>query len=227
MSLSFTIRNPWMLQPQWKSPASILPPARGRKLCLADYLPIQLGIMDVAGFQVVTVGQEATDRFDRLQAAGDYSTAYFITDWLCKPPKPLPSFSTSTSAGNWHGTGQGKRYSWGYPAIPELMDHARFPVAASRKGIGNEPHLCLSACAGTVHLWRLSFTTPAKYFNIGESRVDQLRKNNTPSTIRRFAASNPGNSINHILRWASVEFSMAPWGSLNQRGSALNNPSIC
>ena len=33
--------------------------------------------MDVVAFQVVTVGQEATERFDRLQAAGDYTEAYF------------------------------------------------------------------------------------------------------------------------------------------------------
>jgi len=33
--------------------------------------------MDVVAFQVVTVGQKATERFDKLQNAGDYSEAYF------------------------------------------------------------------------------------------------------------------------------------------------------
>ena len=48
-------------------------------LCLADYFAsTESGKMDVVAFQVVTVGREATERFDRLQAAGDYSEGYFI-----------------------------------------------------------------------------------------------------------------------------------------------------
>ena len=33
--------------------------------------------MDVVALQVVTVGEKATDRFEKLQAAGDYTEAYF------------------------------------------------------------------------------------------------------------------------------------------------------
>ena len=33
--------------------------------------------MDVVAFQVVTVGNEATERFDKLQSADDYTEAYF------------------------------------------------------------------------------------------------------------------------------------------------------
>ena len=41
----------------------------GDYLCLADYFaPVDSGRMDVVALQVVTVGQEATERFDRLQA---------------------------------------------------------------------------------------------------------------------------------------------------------------
>ncbi|MGZ6317557.1 MAG: dihydropteroate synthase, partial [Anaerolineales bacterium] len=47
-------------------------------LSLADYFaPVQSGKMDVVALQVVTVGEEATQRFDALQAKGDYSEAYF------------------------------------------------------------------------------------------------------------------------------------------------------
>ena len=47
-------------------------------LSLADYfLPVESGKMDTVAFQIVTVGQAATERFDRLQAANDYSEAYF------------------------------------------------------------------------------------------------------------------------------------------------------
>ena len=44
------------------------------QICLADYFaPVSSGQMDVVALQVVTVGQAATDRFDRLQEEGDYS----------------------------------------------------------------------------------------------------------------------------------------------------------
>jgi 5-methyltetrahydrofolate--homocysteine methyltransferase len=47
-------------------------------LCLADYYAsVESGQMDVVAFQVVTVGQEATERFDKLQSAHDYTEAYF------------------------------------------------------------------------------------------------------------------------------------------------------
>src|SRR5690606_11873659 len=53
--------------------------AAGDHLSLADYFaPVESGIMDVVVFQVVTVGEEATLRFDRYQERGDYSEAYFI-----------------------------------------------------------------------------------------------------------------------------------------------------
>ena len=48
-------------------------------LCLADYFaPLDSGQMDVVAFQVVTVGQAATLKFDALQAAGDYAEGYFL-----------------------------------------------------------------------------------------------------------------------------------------------------
>jgi 5-methyltetrahydrofolate--homocysteine methyltransferase len=48
-------------------------------LCLADYFaPFDSGRMDVVAFQVVTVGREATERIDRLQAKGDYTDGYFM-----------------------------------------------------------------------------------------------------------------------------------------------------
>ncbi|MEO8355863.1 MAG: homocysteine S-methyltransferase family protein, partial [Chloroflexota bacterium] len=47
-------------------------------LALSDYYaPVESGQMDVVAFQVVTVGQEATERFERLQAANNYTEAYF------------------------------------------------------------------------------------------------------------------------------------------------------
>jgi 5-methyltetrahydrofolate--homocysteine methyltransferase len=108
----------------------------GDFLCLADYFaPVESGLMDVVALQVVTMGEEATERFDRLQSAGDYTEAYF-THGL--------SVQTAEAAAEYlhqhirHELGmapeQGKRYSWGYPAIPDLEEHQKvFRLSPGRK----------------------------------------------------------------------------------------------
>jgi 5-methyltetrahydrofolate--homocysteine methyltransferase len=55
------------------------PRQEGREqLCIADYFRSQDSAdVDVVGFQVVTVGDEATRRFEKLQAEGEYSEAYY------------------------------------------------------------------------------------------------------------------------------------------------------
>ena len=80
--------------------------------------------MDVAAFQIVTVGDAATRRFETLQSRGEYSEAFFshglavetaeaVAQWMhvrVRRELGLPA-------------GQGKRYSWGYPACPDLEGH--------------------------------------------------------------------------------------------------------
>lgn len=95
-------------------------------LCIADYFrSVESGEVDVAAFQVVTVGAEATRRFDELQARGEYTEAFYshglavetaeaVAEWMHRRVRRelgLPP-------------GQGKRYSWGYGACPDLEDHA-------------------------------------------------------------------------------------------------------
>ncbi len=149
-------------------------------LCLADYFAsVESGQMDVVAFQVVTVGQQATERFDRLQAAGDYATAYFTHG--------LAVQTAEASADYLHAhvrrelgirEDQGKRYSWGYPAIPELDDHKKvfrlLPAASEVLGMSLSPAYQLipeqSTAAIIVH------HKDAKYYSVGESRVEQLMK---------------------------------------------------
>ncbi len=134
--------------------------------------------MDVVAFQVVTVGQEASKRFERLQAAGDYSEAYFTHG--------LGVQTAEATADYLHNhirrelgleREQGKRYSWGYPAIPELADHAKvFELLQPDRQLGmslTEAYQLVpeqSTAAIIVH------HPLAKYFNIGETRVEQLMK---------------------------------------------------
>ena len=71
-------------------------------LCLADYFAsTESGKMDVVAFQVVTVGREATERFDRLQAAGDYSEGYSFMAWLFRRRRPPPIICMDISGASW------------------------------------------------------------------------------------------------------------------------------
>lgn len=95
------------------------------RLCLADYFrDTSSDEPDVVALQVVTVGQAATARFDALQAANQYSEAFYVhglaveaaeatAEWLHRRIRQESGLVA----------GRGKRYSWGYGACPDLDDH--------------------------------------------------------------------------------------------------------
>lgn len=148
-------------------------------LSLADYFaPVSSGQMDVVAFQVVTVGQTASDKFDKLQAANDYTEAYFTHGLAVQTAEATAEYlhrHIRRELGL--AEKQGKRYSWGYPAIPELEDHGKvFNLLPAGKELNMElsPAYQLipeqSTAAVIVHHPR------AKYYSVGESRVEQLMK---------------------------------------------------
>jgi 5-methyltetrahydrofolate--homocysteine methyltransferase len=100
-------------------------PARER-LCLADYfLPLSSGKRDVAAFQIVTMGAGATERTERLQAAGEYAESFFSHGLSVQSAEGLAEW-THQRVRRELGIGKetGKRYSWGYPSCPDLEQHA-------------------------------------------------------------------------------------------------------
>ncbi len=109
------------------------------RLSLADYFaPLESGRKDVVALQVVTIGQKTTSLIDELQAQGDYSAAYYIHGLGAEMAEGMAEYvhrivrrELGLSAE------QGKRYSWGYPAIPDLEDHRKvFRVLPARETIG-------------------------------------------------------------------------------------------
>ena len=151
----------------------------GENLCLADYFaPVDSGVMDVVALQVVTVGQEATERFDRLQAAGDYSEAYFTHGLAVQTAEATAEYlhrHIRRELGL--PEGQGKRYSWGYPAIPDLEDHRKvFDLLPA----GSELNMSLTeACQLVPEQSTAAIIVhhpAARYYSVGESRVEQLTK---------------------------------------------------
>ena len=117
-----------------------VPRQEGReRLALSDYFrSVESGDVDVAAFQIVTVGDAPTRRFETLQSRGDYSEALYshglavetaeaVAQWLhvrVRRELGLPA-------------GQGKRYSWGYPACPDLEGHGElFKILPAREALG-------------------------------------------------------------------------------------------
>lgn len=94
-------------------------------LCLADYFASRAsGIMDTVAFQVVTVGSTASKRVEELQQSGDYTESYFTHGLAVQTAEAAAEFlhrHIRRELGL--PAEQGKRYSWGYPAIPDLADH--------------------------------------------------------------------------------------------------------
>ena len=111
------------------------------RLCIADYFRgTTSGDVDVVAFQVVTVGDDATRRFERLQAEGEYSEAFYshgvaveaaeaVAEWMHRRVRRELGIPGS----------RGKRYSWGYGACPDLEDHAQlFRILPAEKELGME-----------------------------------------------------------------------------------------
>ncbi len=98
----------------------------GRLLCLADYLrPIESGVRDVIALQAVTVGQEATEYLDRLQAEEEYTEAYFAHGLAVEAAEGMADLVHARIKRELGlGSDQGRRYSWGYPACPDVEQHA-------------------------------------------------------------------------------------------------------
>lgn len=149
-------------------------------LALSDYYAsVDSGQMDVVALQVVTVGQQASDKFDSMQAANDYSEAYFVHGLAVQTAEATANYLHEHIRRELGiGAKQGKRYSWGYPAIPELEDHFKvfklLPAAETELGMSLSVSGQLipeqSTAAIIVH------HKDAKYYSVGESRVEQLMK---------------------------------------------------
>jgi len=151
----------------------------GEFLCLADYFaPMNSGVMDVVAFQIVTIGGRATERIDRLQIAGDYSEAYFAHGLAVQMAEAAAEYlhrHVRRELGLKEG--QGKRYSWGYPAVPDLVDHEKvFSLLPAKSELGMTLTGAYQLVPEQSTAAMIVHHHEAKYFNVGESRIEQLMR---------------------------------------------------
>ncbi len=109
------------------------------RLCLADYVrSVDSGDIDVVPLQVVTVGNEATRRFEQLQAKNEYTEAFYSHGLSVESAEAVAEWAHRRIRKEL-GVESGKRYSWGYGACPDLDDHVTvFKLLPAREALGME-----------------------------------------------------------------------------------------
>ncbi len=124
----------------------------GRKLSVADFfLPKTSGRLDVIGFSVVTVGQRASDLTKELFERGDFTkylythglsveTAEALAEYMHKLMREELGIGGEDSQevrDLFHQKYRGSRYSFGYPACPNLEDQTKiFALLHPEENIG-------------------------------------------------------------------------------------------
>jgi 5-methyltetrahydrofolate--homocysteine methyltransferase len=104
---------------------------KGDRICLADFFrPAVDGAppaeLDVIAVQAVTAGPEVTELMARLEAEDRYTEQLFVhglgaqtaeglAEWLHYEVRRMLDIPLT----------QGRRYSWGYPAVPEQSEHLK------------------------------------------------------------------------------------------------------
>ncbi len=131
--------------------------AQGRRLSIADFFePIETGEngaarRDVVGFSIVTIGDEASRQTQRLFEAGDFTkylylhglsveTAEALAELAHKQAREFLGIASEDSprvTDLFHQKYRGSRYSFGYPACPNLEDQAKiFRLLKPEENIG-------------------------------------------------------------------------------------------
>ncbi|MEA4813271.1 MAG: methionine synthase [Anaerolineaceae bacterium] len=151
--------------------------ASGEGLSLADYfLPVGSKTYDVLPLQVVTVSESASHHVTQLEAANDYSESYFAHGLAVQMAEATADYLHEHIRRELGlKTGQGLRYSWGYPAIPDLSDHAKiFQLLPSRQELGMSLTDAFQLVPEQSTAAMIVHHPEARYFNLGISRVNQL-----------------------------------------------------
>ncbi|HEY1264265.1 MAG TPA: vitamin B12 dependent-methionine synthase activation domain-containing protein, partial [Terriglobales bacterium] len=124
----------------------------GRKLCISDFFAAKSsGKMDVIGLSLVTVGDRASQETQRLFEAGEYTkylylhglsveTAEALAEYVHKLIRQELGISGDDSAhirDLFHQKYRGSRYSFGYPACPNLEDQTKlFALLHPEENVG-------------------------------------------------------------------------------------------
>jgi 5-methyltetrahydrofolate--homocysteine methyltransferase len=164
---------------------------KGDRLSLADfYRPKDSGELDLVALQAVTAGDEVTELMARLEADGEFAeqlfthglgvqTAEGLSEWLhwrVRQDLGIPAT-------------QGRRYSWGYPAVPEQAEHEkvyRLLEATERIGLRLSGGYAVEPEQSTLAI--IAHHPQATYFGMRNGR---LLENGSPDDIIKGSPRDP------------------------------------
>jgi 5-methyltetrahydrofolate--homocysteine methyltransferase len=110
--------------------------AQSQNLCLADYfaptpafarqLGVKSGRCDVLPLQLATVGARGTEICDELNAKNDYTRSYYIHGLYVETAECVASWMNERIKRELRlDARRGLRYSFGYPALPDLAEQEK------------------------------------------------------------------------------------------------------
>jgi 5-methyltetrahydrofolate--homocysteine methyltransferase len=126
--------------------------AAGERLCLADFVAPRGDRPDTVALLVTTAGEGVRAKAEELKESGEYllchslqalavETAEAAAEWLHRKLRScwgIPDPSEVSKLDLFQARYVGKRYSFGYPACPELADQATFFRLLDGRKIGVE-----------------------------------------------------------------------------------------
>jgi 5-methyltetrahydrofolate--homocysteine methyltransferase len=122
-----------------------------RFLCISDFFrPAESGEPDYAAFHVVTMGTRASEREQQLFKDNRYQDYLLLHGLSVEMTEALAEYwhrrireewgfadeDGPTIAGLFRQQYRGSRYSWGYPACPDLDDQAKLAELLEMERIG-------------------------------------------------------------------------------------------
>jgi 5-methyltetrahydrofolate--homocysteine methyltransferase len=111
----------------------------GERLGLADYFrPHSSGEMDLVVLQAVSAGPRAGRYVEELQESGDYSRMLYVNGLASGTAEALADYAHNLARRELGlPANQGLRFSWGYPACPDLAEQRKvLPLLRAEEEIG-------------------------------------------------------------------------------------------
>ena len=141
----------------------------GERLCLADYFrPIDSHQRDVVALQAVTTGPRAGEYIDELQRSGSYGRMLDVSGLAAATAEALAEYAHNLVRRDLDlETNGGLRFSWGYPACPDLEEQRKvLPLlqAQTRVGLTLSPSCNLDPEHSTAAI--ILHHPEAKYFAV-------------------------------------------------------------
>jgi 5-methyltetrahydrofolate--homocysteine methyltransferase len=112
------------------------------RICLSDFFrPREMvshgELPDVVALQAVTAGAEVTELLARLEAEGEFAEQLFVHGLGVQTAEGLAEWLHARVRDDLGiPPTQGRRYSWGYPAVPEQSEHEKVDALLDLSRIG-------------------------------------------------------------------------------------------